>query len=282
MHIFQKYTELGLDNSVTMLETILKTLYTCALVGIAKVGKKTLAKRLGSMYYDTYVHIHNIENMEETIKYYQNETILLQKRICISLYYNKKYINQIVKLLKNTHSLHVIIIGNPGIATVLNSYTYIYRLKCPVYSEKYTELCKVSQQEFSHQKHVDEICKKYHTYHDCLLALELYEHDIYDIRSYSECVNDIVNQYVIQKKMTQLQLRNRLYNLIMHLSDFSEVILAFVDILLKSTKIEPGKMLEYASKCEHNFILGNKEVYHYEDFLIHMQCVYQNSKKKRK
>ena len=154
-------------------------------------------------------------------------------------------------------------------------------MKVPSFEEKVNVLNKISRNEYNHTNNVETIAKKYFTYHDCIIALELYEHDIYDISSYELCVKQIVNEFVINKKMTRLQLRNILYNLMMHLSNFADVVKYSASLLYSSNLFNNSEISQICAQAEYDFIIGNKEVYHYESLFNKLQMCAKAGKKKK-
>ena len=79
--------------------------------------------------------------------------------------------------------------------------------------------------------------------------------------------------------MTKLQMRTTLYNIMMHLSRFSDVISYALTSLLKVIPNKHFDLCKIASTCEYNFIKGNKDIYHYENFFNLAKDVYKGEKK---
>ena len=188
-HLFEKYNNLGHDVSEN-LYCILESLYIIAIVGIHNCGKKTLVQNI-QKYYSKHFHI-----CDSIIKKYNecvNESKLCNNKILISVYATRKNVREIISVIPNLFkNVHIIVLGTSALFNSLGSYCYIHRCVCPSYVEKLSELSKVSFENYGNVTHVEEICKKYSTYHDCLIALELYNNNVKDIYSYISNVDEII------------------------------------------------------------------------------------------
>jgi hypothetical protein len=275
-HLFEKYKNLG-HNESEKLYSVLESLHILAIVGIHNCGKKTLVKNIKN-YYSKYFHIN--EKIIEKYNAHVTESKLCGNKILVSVNGTQKNIKEIVSIVPNLYkNVHIIVIGTSALFNSLGSYCYIYRCACPSYEEKIEELSKVSIDNYGNYRYVEEICKKYNTYHDCLIALELYNNDIKDIYSYIPNIDAIIQDFVLKDKMTKLQMRTVLYNVMMHLSLFSDVISYALYILLKNNPDKHFDLCQIASRCEYNFVKGNKDIYHYEHFFYLLKDVYKKEKK---
>ena len=281
MHLFQKYTHEGSFDDCKSLLNILQSMTSICIVGIRNVGKKTLISQI-SKFYKISMYLDKLDNFDEIYKFHFNESVLTQTTTLLYFYYNSKYHNNILSKIKisNKH-IHIIVLGSPNIYFKFSSFCFIYRMKVPLYEERVKVSKKISHDEYEHINHVETIAKRYFTYHDCILAVELYEHNIYNIHSYEQCIQEIVDEYVIKKKMTKLQLRNKLYNLMMHLSDFAEIIKYTASLVYDCTSFDYIEVFKICTQTEYDFVYGNKEVYHYENFFNKLQMCTKLGKKRK-
>ena len=279
MHLFQKYTHEGSFADCDLLFNILQTMKTICIVGTKNVGKKTLISKISKFYKNSF-YLDKLDNFHDVYNFHFNENILKQTTSLLYFYYNPKYHNSIVSKIKlsNQH-IHLIILGSPNIFFKFSSFCFIYRIKIPSYQMKIEVLNKISSNEYNHIDNVETIARNFFTYHDCILALELYEHGIYNIHSYEECIQQIVDEFVIKKKMTRLQLRNILYNLMMHISDFAEIVKYVASLLYKKNLFDHLEISKICAQVEYDFVYGNKEVYHYENLFNQLQMCKETGKK---
>lgn len=279
MFIFQKYKSIGLKD-VTQILNVLNSLYSLCITGIHNIGKKTYIKEIAE-FYPQSIFLENIQDLKSKYNAIYNENFIKQQQSLLYFYFDDKYERDIITLLKNVNKhVHVIVLGSANISMKLSALSYVHRLSVPTFEEKVEQLTWISKKEYGHVNNVKTIAEKYHTYHDCLCAIELYENGIYELYSYEDIINEIVNDFIVCDKMTLLQLRNKLYNLMMHLSDFSEIVLYVVRYLNKYA-IDKYKVIQIAANAEYNFLRGNKEVYHYEALFNNLKNVYHNGKKNK-
>jgi hypothetical protein len=278
MHIFQKYQNLGIDLSEYLYNT-LQDLHVIGIVGVHNSGKKTTVYKL-KRYYDKTIMV--CEQIKLKYQMYESESKLCNHKFLLYTYLNKKNISDILNILQQTNpNVHLIILGNSSVCTNISSYCYVHRCKCPSYDEKLKELTNVSILEYSHTKNVETICNKYTTYHDCLIALEMYENDITDIFSYEKNAREVIHNYVFSDKLTKLQTRTVLYNLMMHLTRVSDVMKYMLSLVIEKVPNQRHKLTEITSKCEYEYAIGNKEIYHYEHLLNMYKDVYLKEKKSK-
>lgn len=275
-HLFQRYKNLGDDNSHTCID-ILNNMYTIAVLGVHNSGKKTLVKKIEQSYCKSF-HIN--ENIIPKFYSIKTQSVLSRQRFLICIYASRKIMEDIYNILsKSNEYVHIVIIGHPNLTDSLNSRCFIYRCKCPSYNDKFKILNTISQNEYNNTIHVEDICNTFYTYHDCLLALEMYNHNNKNVYSYMSSIQNIVENYICNENMTHLQLRTNIYNLTMHLSNVASVIYYAFMLLMEKIPHKHFELSGIASECEYNYKLGNKDPYHYEYMFHRFKNVYMQEKK---
>ena len=86
----------------------------------------------------------------------------------------------------------------------------------------------------------------------------------------------IVENFIFGKNMTKLQLRNKIYDFMMHLTQIAEVLVFLVETIQKKCSLHNFILIEIIASCDYAYIQGNKEVYHYENMFYKLQNVYKN------
>ena len=274
-HLYEKYTNLGQDHSLKCFD-ILKGLHVLGIIGFHRSGKKTLIKNI-SKHYNKLVFIK--DEIKQTYRSLVNESNLCDKTCLVYVYITKKSIRDVLHIISHTnHNVHIIVLTNSTLPNTIISFCYIHRCKCPSLEEKKIVLQEISQNEYGHIKNVQKISESFFTYHDCLIALELYENNIKYVYSYMENIDTIVNSFIFGK-MTYLQMRTIAYNVMMHLPNVSEVILYTLQKVIERLPNQHVELCQVASNCEHNYVQGNKEIYHYEYLMNAFRDIYLSKRK---
>lgn len=284
LHLFQKYTEIG-SFAIEKLHDVLEEMHAVCVVGIKNIGKKTLIKQISKKHYDC-MHFLNISEpkFQQVIEQIYNKNFVVKRKTLLYFQYKKQFHVQILNTLKFAGpDLHIIIYGEPAIQLLMNSHCFCFKMKPPSLQQKMNELTEISWKEYSHDRNVAEIASKFHTYHDCLIALEMYENNIYTIYSYSQNVENIVKNFILNDGLTLIQLRTILYNLIMHLQCFSDIIWCFINTIIQHTPLNLATLsdiLNIGSQCDHTYAISNKEIYHYEYFVMKVKEIITSSRKR--
>ena len=276
--LFQKYKNLGTCHA-EKINSILQSLHVIVVTGVHNVGKKTAITNIKHNYNKV---IFVKENLNEIYTESYNTCILCNHRYLLYLYPNKKDIHKLNKIIDNIDSyIHIVIICKPSVSMQFASRCFVYKIPCPTYEMLCTCIRPIAITEYENDKYVCAVCEKSSTYHDALILLELYHNGLYEHRSFVDNIDNVFHNYLLRDKMTKLQLRNTLYKVMMHLTLPAIVMNYMLEKTLKSYPNKHNKLCTIAANCEHDYVRGNKEIYHYENMIYQFKAVINEEKKSK-
>lgn len=161
----------------------------------------------------------------------------------------------------------------------LRSRCYCFRVKCPTDDEILTTLLQISSKEYiklSLEQYSEILEKSSGNIKKAIWLLELLKFGEGIETSYDEILSNIVMLILKLDAKTILIIRDLFYKIMITNIDGTTIIKDVLDLLLQSNMISDNskiKIIELASKYEHNLILGRREIKHLEAFVIGVKSI---------